>query len=174
MQDEAQLKARLAEHADTQTQIKALKDATRTWRKETFKPRTRELKAKRQRIQKRLKPLCAQVRNEYSTSRLQADFRAGLEEMYRSDDDDGGDAAASDQLPRSSVPEGLDMDVFCISANDFLKVQGIKPASDGPPATFTNAVDTNIPALSDFVSFFLIYFLFLRCVVSTLFSLFLF
>ena len=93
------------------------------------------------------------MRNEYSTARLQADFRAGLEEMYRADDDASADddAAADDQPSRSSVPEGLNMDVFCISANDFLKVQGIKPASDGPPATFTNAADTNIPALSDFV-----------------------
>ena len=178
----------------------------RTWRKTTFKPQTRALKAKRNKIQKYLKPLCAQVRNEYSTARLQADFRAGLEQLYRADDDEGDDAAASDQPPRSSarymsqhcwdrnaivdsdtgrarvakpaglpnnlwqsilaappppppttphrVPKGMDMDVFCISANDFLKVQGIKPASDGPPATFTNAADTNIPALSDFVSDF--------------------
>ena len=72
--------------------------------------------------------------------------------MYRANDDEGDDPMDSDRPNRSSVPEGLDMDVFCISANDFLKVQGIKPASDGPPATFTNAADTNIPALSDFVS----------------------
>jgi hypothetical protein len=41
--------------------------------------------------------------------------------------------------------------VFCISANDFLKIQGIKSAGDGQPNTFRDAADTQIPALSEFV-----------------------
>lgn len=43
------------------------------------------------------------------------------------------------------------MDVDCISANDHLKIQGIKPSSDGPPRCFTKPEDTQIPTLRAFV-----------------------
>ena len=38
-------------------------------------------------LQKKLKALCATVRNEYSKSCLQEDFRSGLKQLYRKDDD---------------------------------------------------------------------------------------
>ena len=67
------------------------------------------------------KQMCAIVRNEYSTSCLQADFRAGLKELYRKDDDDDDGTQADKDLP-----DFEDMSVFCISANDYLKVMKIK------------------------------------------------
>jgi hypothetical protein len=36
-----------------------------------------QLEQRRERLQRQLKPLCASVRNAYSTARLQSDFRAG-------------------------------------------------------------------------------------------------
>ena len=41
--------------------------------------------------------------------------------------------------------------MYCISANDYLKIEGIKPSSDGPPSTFSKASDTQIPSLRAFV-----------------------
>jgi hypothetical protein len=99
--------------------------------------------------QRKLKTLCALVRNEYSTKQLQLDFRAGLKELYRKSNDE----VESDGEERSTtaLPDDFNMDVYCISSNDYLKIQGIKPKSDGPPTTFSEAEDTNIPELRNFV-----------------------
>jgi hypothetical protein len=94
--------------------------------------------------QRRLKALCATVRNEYSKACLQADFRAGLKELYRKDDDEGTQENNAPEIP---LPKDFEMDVFCISANDYLKISGIKPSSDGLANTFSDARDTQIPAL---------------------------
>jgi len=90
--------------------------------------------------------MCAIVRNEYSTSCLQADFRAGLKELYRKDDDDDNGTQADKDLP-----DFEDMSVFCISANDYLKVMKIKTSRDGPTSCFSNPKDTQIPQLRSFV-----------------------
>jgi hypothetical protein len=98
--------------------------------------------------QRRLKAICATVRNEYSKGCLQEDFKTGLKDLYRKDDeDDGGDAPA----PATALPEDFEMDVFAISANDYLKIQGIKPKSDGPPNCFASPEETQIPDLRSFV-----------------------
>jgi hypothetical protein len=141
----------------------------------------------------KLKPLCAQVRNEYSTAQLQADFKAGLEDLMRGPDeedmeartrtiyclvmivvmimvvivvmrgpddkdmeaihththththkytthpqDDAG-AAAADAAPQGPLADGHKLDVFCVCANDFLKITKIKSRSDGAPNTFRRA-----------------------------------
>jgi hypothetical protein len=44
-----------------------------------------------------------------------------------------------------------EMAVFCVSANDYLKSEGIKGESDGPPSTFTRSRDTQIPLLAGYV-----------------------
>ena len=100
-------------------------------------------------IQKKLKPLCAIVRNEYSKKCLQEDFRSGLKDLYRKDDDDdGGDV---DVDINAALPEDFNMSVFGISANDYLKLMKIKPSRDGPPSCFSNPDDTQIPLLRAFV-----------------------
>ena len=69
--------------------------------------------------QRELKALCAKVRNEYSTKCLKEDFLSGLKEIYRdaqeSQDDDENEV---------SLPIDIDLPVFCISANDYLKLKG--------------------------------------------------
>ena len=107
-----------------------------------------ELSFKTNRIQRRLKGICAKVRNEYSTKCLQEDFIAGLKEMYRDSQDTGGDEENNNDI---TIPDNLSLPVFCISANDYLKVTGIKPSSDGPPNCFTNPGDTQIQLLREFV-----------------------
>ena len=99
--------------------------------------------------QRKLKTLCALVRNEYSTKCLKSDFRAGLKELYKVSNDDG--EFDENQSKASALPDDFDMDVYCISSNDYLKIQGIKPKSDGAPNTFTNSTDTEIPNLRKFV-----------------------
>ena len=88
------------------------------------------------------------MRNEYSKRCLQEDFKSGLKELYRKDDDEDGDA---NNEANAAVPEEFLLDVFCISANDYLKVMNIKPRRDGPPNTFASASETEIPQLRSYV-----------------------
>ena len=101
-------------------------------------------------LQRRLKAICATVRNEYSTASLQEDFRAGLKELCRKPDEEEAEGG-QESLTSTPLPEDFTMDVFCISANDYLKIEGIKPSSDGPPNTFSKVRDTQIPSLRAFV-----------------------
>lgn len=100
--------------------------------------------------QRLLKSICAAVRNEYSKACLQEDFHAGLEEIYQNADDDGDNDNGSNPSKRA-MPDNFEMDVYCISSNDYLKLTGIKPSSDGPPNTFLEAGATQIPSLRSFV-----------------------
>ena len=95
--------------------------------------------------QRELKTLCAIVRNEYSTKCLQDDFKEGLKALYRRNDE------GENSGPDTVLPEEFEMDVHCISSNDYLKINHIKPQSDGPPSTFSRAEDTQIPQLRRFV-----------------------
>jgi hypothetical protein len=102
-----------------------------------------------EKLQRQLKTYCAQVRNEYSKSCLQDDFRDGLKELYRKDD--GDDSNNAEEGTQMALPEDFTLPVFCISANDYMKLLQIKPQSDGPPNTFYKAADTQIPMLRNFV-----------------------
>lgn len=95
-------------------------------------------------VQKRLKAMSALVRNEYSTKCLQEDFRAGLEEMTKPADEmqDG-----TTENPPPPLPDDFELQVHCVASNDYLKIQKIKPTSDGPPNTFATVQDTHIPSL---------------------------
>ncbi len=102
-------------------------------------------------LQSDLKTLCAIVRNEYRTKCLQNDFKDGLKSLYRTGEEDG-ESVVRDQNPTATaLPEDFKMDVHCISSNDYLKIQGIKPQSDGPLSTFSKAEDTQIPSIRMFV-----------------------
>jgi hypothetical protein len=82
---------------------------------------------------------------------LQEDFRAGLDELLRGSNSDGESAAVDADRQLELIPDDFQMDVFCINSNDYLKIKGIKPGSDGPLNTFSNVNDTQIPALRAFV-----------------------
>lgn len=109
------------------------------------------IQGKCSRLQKKLKALCSSVRNEYSKSCLQADFKSGLKELFRKDDDDDRISSDRDNTQQAVLPEDFEMDVFCISANDYLKLMKIKPSRDGPPSCFSNAADTQLPLLRSYV-----------------------
>jgi chromosome segregation ATPase len=70
-------------------------------------------------LQRKLKTICAGVRNEYSTKCLQDDFITGLKEIYRD-----ADESPEDEESNVEVPSDISLPVFCISANDYLKVTG--------------------------------------------------
>lgn len=88
------------------------------------------------------------MRNEYSKRCLQEDFKSGLRELYRKDDDEEG---GTNEEANTAIPGEFALDVFCISANDYLKVMNIKPRRDGPPNTFASATQTEIPQLRSYV-----------------------
>jgi hypothetical protein len=133
---------------DTSTSISALaKDELLEWREENHGAMEID-REKCSKLQKKLKTMCATVRNEYSKSCLQEDFRSGFKDLYRKDDDDDGN---TDDNQQSALPEDFNMDVFCISSNDYLKLTKIKPSRDGPPNTFFSSRDTQIPQLRAFV-----------------------
>jgi hypothetical protein len=118
-----------------------------SWR-EGNKEKMQKMAEQSREMQRELKAMCAIVRNEYSTACLQEDFRAGLKELTRRPDEEDADTSDTGSPP---IPDDFEMDVYCISANDHLKIQGIKPSSDGPPSCFTKPEDTQIPALRTFV-----------------------
>ena len=100
-------------------------------------------------LQRELKSMAALVRNEYSTKCLQDDFRAGLEELTcRPEEEEGLDIETTREgnIP-SPLTEDFQLDVHCIASNDYLKLQGVKLASDGTSNTFDEANDTGIPSL---------------------------
>jgi chromosome segregation ATPase len=70
-------------------------------------------------LQRRLKGICAKVRNEYSTKCLQEDFITGLKEIYRDEQElsEGGENNVA-------IRDDISLPVFCISANDYLKLTG--------------------------------------------------
>ena len=102
-------------------------------------------------IQKQLKTLCSLVRNEYSIKCLQEDFKAGLRELYRKDDDSTGNKSNMDTVDVPQDLQDIDLPVFACSSNDYLKVQGIKESRDGPANCFSRPADTQIPQLRRFV-----------------------
>mmetsp|Transcript_14818 Transcript_14818/g.32186 ORF Transcript_14818/g.32186 Transcript_14818/m.32186 type:complete len:794 (-) Transcript_14818:1105-3486(-) len=128
--------------------VKAKQDLA-SWREE-HSPMLETIQGKCDRLQKKLKAMCSTVRNEYSKSCLQADFKSGLKELYRKDDDDDDRNNDGDDTQTPTLPD-FNMDVFCISANDYLKLNKIKPSRDGPPSTFSNSSDTQVPQLRSFV-----------------------
>lgn len=162
------------EIARLRPKYKQAKRSKRQWVAESYEPAVEKLRREVEKIQRTLKPLCAQVRNEYSTGELQKDFKAGFTDLTRQDAEDmendedeereeeeqegwgaAGDRAAqqvaASPAAAAGAPDDKELDVFCISANDYLKVTKIKDRSDGPPVTFHRAQDTNIPTLTRFV-----------------------
>jgi tetratricopeptide (TPR) repeat protein len=134
--------------ATNKAALKEAEQALTDFRKENLKSIQSD-QEKCSRMQKELKTLCAAVHNKYSRSCLQDDFRSGLKELYRKDDDaDSGNDDSNDNI---ALQDDFNMDVFCISANDYLKLMKIKPSRDGPPNTFFNPADTQIPQLRAFV-----------------------
>ncbi|KAL7554660.1 hypothetical protein ACHAWF_018144, partial [Thalassiosira exigua] len=129
--------------ADNEAALVTTEQDLARWRQE-HSSILEKIQGKCDRLQKKLKALCSAVRNEYSKSCLQADFKSGLKELYRKDDDDGNGN-------QSEIPDEYEMDVFCISANDYLKLMKIKASRDGPPSTFSNPRDTQIPQLRQYV-----------------------
>jgi hypothetical protein len=129
---------------------KAVLDKIKEWRDANLKP-IKQGKAQCHRLQMQLKAICATVRNEYSKTCLQDDFRQGLKELYRKDDDEDGGNGEAEATTVMPLSEDFDMDVFCISSNDYLKVMGIKPSTDGTANTFADPGDTQIPLLRSFV-----------------------
>ena len=145
--DDDQLKDLKAFIANTKSFFRESTRALAKWKDENTS-RMEQDQEKCDTLQKQLKSLCAIVRNEYSKKCLQEDFRSGLKDLYRRDDgdDDGGDVDVN-----GALPEDFNMEVFGISANDYLKLMKIKPSRDGPPSCFSNPKDTQIPLLRSYV-----------------------
>jgi hypothetical protein len=142
------------EHLEAlQAQVDANKEAAKTlvYKLDDFKKSNstniKRMQRKCPKLQMTLKALCAQVRNEYSKGCLQADFRAGLKDLSRGSEEEEGAAPPE----TAALPDDFQMDVYCISSNDYLKIQGIKPASDGEANTFSCVRDTQVPQLRTFV-----------------------
>jgi hypothetical protein len=118
-----------------------------SWRK-SHEAECNLLEREIQECQIKLKTMCASVRNEYSKKCLQDDFRSGLDELINGH---GDEEVNGDTPSMPAVPVDYKLDVFCVSANDYLKLKRIKTASDGAPSTFSDETQTQIPALRTFV-----------------------
>ena len=109
----------LTELATQQQKLKAeAKQAHLSWRRSNNSSLT-TLSSDCNKLQRRLKAICAKVRNEYSTKCLQEDFISGLKEIYR--DAEGSSEGEGNDV---GIPPDMNLPVFCISANDYLKVTG--------------------------------------------------
>ncbi len=117
--------------------------------KDTYSSEMQEMRETIRTKQRVLKSLCSSVRNEYSTTCLQEDFRLGLKELCRgAEEESNNPVAGAAQLP---LPDDFEIDVFANSANDYLKISGVKNQTDGPPNCFMQRDDTQIPSLRSFV-----------------------
>jgi len=106
-----------------------------------------KLEEKSRLLQIDLQALAAIVRNEYSTERLQADFRSGYKELTVGDEvTDETDAAPQDSNTLDPLLDDSNIDVFCVSSNDFMKI-----VTGGQPTPFANPDDTQIPSLRKWV-----------------------
>jgi hypothetical protein len=138
---------RIAKERELRSEIK---NKLNLEKKKITRPMKR-LDSKTSKLQRKLKPIAAAVRNEFSMNRLQADFRAGLEELTGDQNiGENGVLDGSDASNRTKLDK-CHMKVYCISSNDYLKIQGVKPSSDGGTNTFTRAKDTGIPGLREAV-----------------------
>jgi hypothetical protein len=80
---------------------------------------------------------CADARNQYAVQRLKQDFGAGLREM----------AAQAGSADADALVSRFDLPVFTVSAMDYQKIQGLRPA-DGAPRVWATAEQTLIPRLA--------------------------
>eukprot|EP00523_Entomoneis_sp_CCMP467_P001275 CAMPEP_0168755338 /NCGR_PEP_ID=MMETSP0724-20121128/20012_1 /TAXON_ID=265536 /ORGANISM="Amphiprora sp., Strain CCMP467" /LENGTH=1052 /DNA_ID=CAMNT_0008803939 /DNA_START=109 /DNA_END=3267 /DNA_ORIENTATION=- len=113
------------------------------------KENIQNLEKRSQDLQKALKAVAAIIRNEYSTARMQIDFRAGLEELVNpvgEEELEHPHVRQNESLP-PPLPDNFQLNVNCISANDYLKLKKLKSSSDGKPSTFSSPDQTQIPAL---------------------------
>ena len=55
--------------------------------------------------------------------------------------DEGKTSDSEEQEDWEAIHSSVELDVFCISANDYLKIKGIKPDRDGPDPTPTTRPD---------------------------------
>jgi len=119
-------------------------------------------------LQKKIASICAKARNAYSKKQIVKDFNAGLREMKKKakgetgeeEEEDYIDLEAEDPTEQNNdgdkmVEENDDEDtislpVFTVSAIEYLKLSG-KLIRDGPPQTFDDIEDTEIPKLRKFV-----------------------
>eukprot|EP00040_Diaphanoeca_grandis_P035195 m.220660 g.220660 ORF g.220660 m.220660 type:complete len:926 (+) comp33324_c1_seq1:67-2844(+) len=85
---------------------------------------------------------CARARNKFTAARIKRDFIDGLVEMA---------VAAGDAVDRSDFEARFNLPTFCVSSMDYQKVTGIRAAGDGKPEAFSDALDTQIPALRQYV-----------------------
>ncbi|KAJ3045080.1 hypothetical protein HDV00_011805 [Rhizophlyctis rosea] len=95
-------------------------------------------------LEKQKQRICALARNDYSKERIQSDFVEGLKEL--------DDAIAQEEDPENwdpSIPrrnyDDIPLRVFTVSSRDYMKSK--KLLKDGPPTTFDNSRETEIPAL---------------------------
>jgi len=118
--------------------------------KPTNRFQTDELKAKFGTVQRKLKQLCAHVRNQYTMVTLQNHFHAGLLELTRKDNAEMVEGEEDEEVAKVNMGDFC-LKVFCTSANDYLRCAKINPFTDEPPHTFSRLKDTQIPALREFV-----------------------
>eukprot|EP00934_Nitzschia_sp_Nitz4_P006876 Nitzschia sp. Nitz4//scaffold16_size188269//174378//181326//NITZ4_001819-RA/size188269-augustus-gene-0.84-mRNA-1//1//CDS//3329538601//6866//frame0 len=135
--------------AETKSREEELVSQLSLWSQENGE-KMESLREKSHSLQKELKAIAAGVRNEYSTKCLEDDFKAGLQELtdgLAEDEPVGNTTTGFGGQPNHSIPDDCQLDVYCVASNDYLKIQGVKPPSDGPPNTFARADETQIPTL---------------------------
>lgn len=109
----------------------------------------KDIKEKKRLAHERICSLVATARNKYSRKRIQEDFRAGHADLVSPNDNEDFEEqeSAGEEQVMPSLPEGFDLDVFCTSSNDYLKIKDIADNVNGEPRTFDSAEDTEIPLL---------------------------
>ena len=110
--------------------------------------------AERERRYRQLNTACAAVRNKYSRGRILQDFQDSIMEYLCEDGEeewekDATSLANADLMNRQS--KILNLEIFCVSSNDYLKLKGIKSTQDGQALAFQKCSDTEIPSVRSFL-----------------------
>jgi Dynamin family len=110
-----------------------------------------EREARRRQCHQQLKILASQVRNEFSQKSLQNDFRDGIEELFAQAGHNNNEYQKGNGSSHV-LPADFQLEVFCTSSNEYLKLKGVKAGVDGDAGCFQLTEETGVPDVERSVS----------------------
>lgn len=141
----AAIMTKIVELSQARSAARSEKDEAKG-RKEKYTNELEELKKLEEEILAREWSACVLGRNKYTTSSIQADFAAGLQDLARDDAQEDDDNFDPSEEPETDAYVASSLPVFCVSSQGYQKLQG-HLEGEQVASRFSNLADTGVPAL---------------------------